>query len=228
MIRTTRMAALAAAFIVGAATAANAESVSLNIFAIPSEPVVSEVAAVSDELKSLGMETFYAEGHEVHATLYLTNYPEAAIDELKAAVQKLATGWQPFPLTAEGIEVTKSNWVFVGIKVTPELQRLADEAVLAAEPLRDHDIQAPEWMKNYPDKLPAFNRYGSPNVFMQFAPHFTLLASEKNPKLADFVTWAKANAPKATGEVVGIALGRADANGQITEVLGEYRFGASN
>jgi hypothetical protein len=42
-------------------------------------------------------------------------------------------------------------------------------------------------MKDYPAKLPAFERYGSPNVFMQFDPHLTLLANEASPALATYM-----------------------------------------
>ncbi|WP_260926406.1 hypothetical protein [Novosphingobium sp. 9] len=105
-----------------------------------------------------------------------------------------------------------------------ELQRLADLVTVTAEPLRDHDVKAPTWMSAYPAKLPAFERYGSPNVFMQFDPHLTLLANETNPKLADFVASAAATPPRASGTVEGIGMAVVDENGQIVKTLAEYRF----
>lgn len=218
--------AIMAATLFAAASPASAGSI--NVYAIPSGEIEDAVMAVSDKLAELGMESFPKSGHAIHATLYLTDYSDDAIADLKTTVEAIAADWSRFPLTARGIEVTPSNWVFVGIEKTNDLQRLADQVVLAAAPLRDQSVAAPAWMQNFPDKLPAFERYGSPNVFEQFSPHFTLLANEDSPNLQAFVAWAKEAKPTATGSVVGIGIGRADANGQIEEILAEYRFGGSN
>jgi hypothetical protein len=95
---------------------------------------------------------------------------------------------------------------------------------LAAEPYRDHTISPPGWMRDYPAKLPAFERYGSPNVFMQFDPHLTLLANETKPGLADFMAGPEKNQPETTGQVEGIGIAVVDGNGQIVKTLAEYRF----
>jgi 2'-5' RNA ligase len=226
MTRSFLSTALAAVAVVAAASAASAGSV--NVYAIPSGEIRDTVIAVSGKLAELGMEAFARTGHEIHATLYLTDYSDEALPDLKATVETIAAGWSAFPLTTRGIEVTPSNWVFVGIDKTDALQRLSDQVVLAASPLRDTSVAAPAWMKNFPDKLPTFERYGSPNVFAEFSPHFTLLAGEESPKLGAFVEWAEEAKPTATGSVVGIGIGRADANGQISEILAEYRFGGTN
>jgi len=203
---------------------AAAASDSINVFAIPSDEIVAEVAKLSDTLAADGMETFYKKGRPVHATLYLTTYPGGSREAVVNAVEDLAVRGETFALKAEGIAVTKGNWVFFEMERSPELQRLADETVMALEGLRERDIQPPGWVANYPNKLEAFKRYGSPNVFQNFQPHFTLLASEENPKLADFAKAMAANPPKADGDIVGIGVGIADEMGQITEVLAEYRF----
>ena len=104
---------------------------SLNIFAVPSKAIVQEVAQQSDTLASLGMQTFYKKGHRVHATLYLTSYPADAVDSVKAAVQQIAAKTSVFPLEVKGIEVTRSNWVFLQVVRSARLQRLADEVTLA-------------------------------------------------------------------------------------------------
>lgn len=226
MIRSSLSTLIAAVALVAAASTVSAASI--NVYAIPSGEIEDTVIAVSDKLAELGMEAFPKMGHPIHATLYLTDYPDGALADLQATVETIAAGWSPFPLTARGIEVTPSNWVFVGIEKTNDLQRLSDQVVLAAAPLRDQSVAAPAWMQNFPDKLPAFERYGSPNVFAQFSPHFTLLANADSPDLETFVAWAKAAEPAATGTAVGIGIGRADANGQIVEILAEYRFADRN
>ncbi|WP_395331382.1 2'-5' RNA ligase family protein [Novosphingobium sp. BL-8H] len=199
------------------------DTVSIDIYAIPSQPIVDAVAQASRDLGKRGMSTFFAQGQAAHVTLYLTRYPASAEPQLKAAVAKVAEGCKSFPLAIEGSERTASNWVFLSVVRSAALQRLADEITLAAEPFRAHDVTPPAWMREYPAKLPAFERYGSPNVFMQFEPHLTLLANETNPGLAAFMADLERNPPKATGKVAGIGIGVVDANGQILKTLSEYR-----
>ena len=198
--------------------------VSVDIYAIPSPEIVAEVARASDELGKLGMKTFHARGQAVHATLYLTQYPASALPRLKRAVASLARAHRPFSLIVDGAQRSPTNWLFLRIAPSAALQRLADETTLAAEPLRDHDLAPPAWMKDYPAKLPAFERYGSPNVFMQFDPHLTLLANETSPALASYMAKAAQQPPRAQGQVRGIGIALVDANGQIMQVLAEYRF----
>lgn len=200
------------------------DTVSIDIYAIPSKPVVEAVARASKDLARHGLTSFYAQGHAVHATLYLTQYPAGAEPQLKAAIAKLAKGRAGFPLIVGGTEKTASNWLFLGVRRSGDLQRLADLVTLAAEPYRDHTISPPGWMRDYPAKLPAFERYGSPNVFMQFEPHLTLLANETKPGLADFMAGPERNQPETTGQVEGIGIAVVDGNGQIVKTLAEYRF----
>jgi 2'-5' RNA ligase len=200
------------------------DTVSIDIYAIPSRPVVEAVAHASSDLARHGLTTFYAQGHAVHATLYLTQYPVGAEPQVQAAVAKLARGRAAFPLIVGGTEKTASNWLFLGVRRSADLQRLADLVTLAAEPYRDHSVSPPGWMRDYPAKLPAFERYGSPNVFMQFDPHLTLLANETKPGLADFMAGPEKNQPETTGQVEGIGIAVVDGNGQIVKTLAEYRF----
>ncbi|MDR6511612.1 2'-5' RNA ligase [Novosphingobium capsulatum] len=206
------------------ALAAPADKVSIDIYAIPSRPIVAAVDQASADLAQLGMTTFRQRGQAVHATLYLTQYPASALPRLKATIARLARGHKRLPLAIDGTERTPTNWLFLRVVHTPALQRLADEVTLAAEPLRDHDLAPPAWMKDYPAKLPAFQRYGSPNVFMQFDPHLTLLANEANPALATYMTKTGQQPPRAQGEVDGIGIALVDANGQIVRTLAEYHF----
>lgn len=198
--------------------------VDIDIYAIPSRPVVDAVAGVSERLDREGMTSFYARGHAVHVTLYLTRYPASAEPRLKAAVAALARRARAFPLSVEGLERTPSNWLFVRVKRSDELQRLADTVTLGAEPWRDRAAAPPAWMAAYPAKLPAFERYGSPNVFMQFDPHLTLLANETSSRLDAFMAAGGRDAPAVTGRVEGLGIGIVDANGQVVRTLAEYRF----
>lgn len=202
------------------------QTVSIDIYAIPSAPIVETVARVSKDLAARGMTSFYAQGHAVHATLYLTQYPPSAQPALIAAIARLAKGRAPFPLRLHGLERTASNWLFLDVERSAQLQRLADLVTLAAEPLRDHAIAPPGWMRDYPAKLPAFERYGSPNVFMQFEPHLTLLANENNPALSAFLSESGKTLPNTSGAVEGLGIAIVDSNGQIVKTLAEFRFTA--
>lgn len=199
------------------------DRLSVDIYAIPSQSIVDAVETTSADLAARGMRTFRAQGYPAHVTLYLTQYPASAMPALKAAVAKATKACRTIPLSVTGLERSASNWLFLKVDRTAALQRLADEITLAAEPLRSHDLTAPAWIHEYPAKLPAFERYGSPNVFMQFDPHLTLLANEANPNLGAYMADAAARPPRTAGLVTGIGLGVVDSNGQLVKTLAEYR-----
>ena len=52
------------------------------------------------------------------------------------------------------------------ILLSPQLQHLADEVAVAANPYRAVNDQPPGWVEKHPEKLKAFERYGSSNVFI--------------------------------------------------------------
>ncbi|ALQ54335.1 Signal peptide-containing protein [Pseudoalteromonas issachenkonii] len=201
-----------------------AKSVSINVFAIPSSPIVELMATTSNELAKQQITTFYQQGLPVHATLYLTDYPQEAQNEIKQVVERIVKKHQPFEIKANGFSVSASNWAFIDLEKSYQLQRLADEVTLKLEPLRDHQAPVPSWVKHYPNKLVAFERYGSPNVFQNFQPHLTLLANEQNPTLAAFNKVMQAEPPQAQGEIIGIGIGISDQFGQQKQVIAKYFF----
>ena len=203
-----------------------AKSLSINVFAIPSKPIVELVANTSDKLATHQITTFYQQGLPVHATLYLTDYPLEAQNEIKQMVERIAKEHQSFEIKANRFSVSPSNWAFINLEKSYQLQRLADEITLKLEPLRDHQAPVPSWVKHYPNKLVAFERYGSPNVFQNFQPHLTLLANEKNPALALVQKALHAEPPQAQGKIIGIGIGVSDQFGQQKEILAKYFFDA--
>lgn len=209
-----------------ASSISHAKSISINVFAIPSKPIIELMAKTSDELAKQKMTTFYQQGLPVHATLYLTDYPLAAQNAIKQVVERIVKKHQPFEIKANGFSVSASNWAFINLEKSYHLQRLADEVTLKLEPLRDHQAPVPSWVKHYPNKLVAFERYGSPNVFQNFQPHLTLLANEQNPNLALINKAMQADPPQAQGEIIGIGIGISDQFGQQKQVIAEYFFNA--
>lgn len=200
------------------------ENLQIDVFAIPSSPIEKLVAHTSGILKKQGMTTFYEKGMPVHATLYLTEFPKSALTKIKQAVHQIAKRHQTIPLVAHGLTVTKGNWAFINLNWSKSLQRLTDQVTLAIEPYRYPTPTLPNWVKKYPNKLTAFKRYGSPNVFQNFQPHLTLLAAQKNPKLHTFYQQMQLHPPYAKGKVVGLGIGIADKWGQQKVILAKYMF----
>ena len=201
---------------------------SIDVFAIPSQPIVDLVKKTSDQLNDYGMTSFYRQGKPIHITLYLSTFDQAKEKNIQKIVSQLAEKYHALPISAKGFTVTKGKWVFINVDNSTELQRLADEVTLAIEPLRNKNSPIPDWVANYPNKKAAFERYGSPNVFQNFAPHLTLLAEENSPELINFSRMMTTQQPKAQGAVIGIGVGITDKWGQQKKILGEYLFTHTN
>lgn len=206
------------------ATENETANLTINVFAIPSQPIIQLVNKTSDELQKLGMHSFFAQHIPVHATLYLTDFPPDAKALIKQRIEQIAQHYQAFAIEANGASITQGNWVFIDLDWNKTLQRLADDVTLSIEPLRITEPALPDWVKHYPTKLQAFKRYGSPNVFQNFEPHLTLLAAETDPKLADFAQHIQTHPPQASGQIIGIGIAVVDQWGQPQEVLARYLF----
>ncbi|WP_174905294.1 hypothetical protein [Legionella gratiana] len=77
-----------------------------------------------------------------------------------------------------------------------------------------------------PEKRKAFLRYGSPNVFFEYSPHFTLMAKHfRNPSQAKQFQNEMSqliqsyNFPKILTQSSVIAMGYVDSFGQITQEI---------
>jgi 2'-5' RNA ligase len=215
---------IAFVMLLGTSPWAIANNISINVFAIPSQPIIDLMQRTSDALKLQGLTSFYAQGKPVHVTLYLTEYERGSEAAIKRIVAKIAQQQQAFAITAEGFTVSKGNWAFINVAHSAALQKLADEVVLALSPLRDKSAALPDWAKSYPNKVLAFKRYGSPNVLQNFQPHLTLLANESSPQLTRFKQHMQAQPPAAQGQIIGIGIGIADHLGQQQQVIAEYFF----
>ncbi|CAG9001243.1 MAG: hypothetical protein CENE_03261 [Candidatus Celerinatantimonas neptuna] len=200
------------------------QNLSIDIFAIPSSNIEKLVAQTSNTLKQHGMTTFYDKGMPVHTTLYLSEFSKNEIDKIKQIIHQISLRNRSIPLIANGLTVTKGNWVFINLTWSKALQRLADKVTLAVEPYRFPTPNLPDWVKKYPNKLAAFKRYGSPNVFQNFQPHLTLLAAERNPNLQLVKQQMLSKPPYAKGRIIGLGIGIADQWGQQKKILTEYMF----
>ncbi|NLM18087.1 MAG: DUF1045 domain-containing protein [Candidatus Riflebacteria bacterium] len=193
-------------------------SLKINVFAVVSPNLENAAKDVSADLYDReNIETFYLRGYQLHCTLYMTRYPEDAAEKVERFVKLLAQNKTSFPIETSGLEITSGDWFFLNIKTNQELQRLCDATVKLLAHMRLPSDYVPTWAQNMPEKVECITKYGSPNVYSQFNPHLTLLASTDGETLKRFysaVSHKYYNQPLA-GEVVGIGYGIADKDGQM-------------
>lgn len=203
---------------------ANAQNVSYNVFLIPSTTATAAVKNISHQLKNEQLDSLYSQHYLPHITLYLTEYPQKSLDLIESKVKQLTTQFHPFNITLDKIERTKGDWLMLNVEDNRELQHLADSITVTLEPLRATNPSLPDWVLKYPEKLASFKRYGSPNVFAQFQPHFTLLPKSDGEKLDTFMQKYGQSFKPTTTQVIGIGIAQPDTNGQAKKVLATYFF----
>ncbi len=183
----------------------------------------------------------FLEQHPLHITLYMTEYPADQIEAIRQRVAELARE-NPAPTMKTGsIVLGGGNYVMLDIAHQPEkagnsaLQNLSDHLVLQLQPLRDLNASMPSWAANMPVKAKAFRIYGSPSVFFEYEPHFSLIAKkfsnnqeEKRFRL-EMEKWIQSYSfPAIPLQATAIAIGKVNSFGQITEELASYPFAASS
>lgn len=219
---------LTIALIAAAAGQAQAEIREYNIFAVPSAAIEAQVAETAGALGAYGLESFHARGFVTHATLYLTAFPQAHVEEVRAIVAEIAAQTAPFPMRIDGYDLTPGNWLFLKIEENAALRALSDRVVEAVAHLRDPAYAVPGWVRGNAAKEAVFEAWGSPNVFGEFGPHLTQLAAEDDPALQRFLAEHDDDRrPVAEGAVVGIGFAPVNPMGQARsgdEVI--WRFGA--
>lgn len=192
----------------------------INVFAVVSDNIsdaFTRAATLLNEEEQL--ESFPLQGFQVHCTLYMTQYPEGMKDEVLAKVKDLSEKVAEFEINTTGLEITDGDWFFLNLDRNRNLQTLSDNVVELLSGMRIKSNFIPEWAKNNPNKVEYISKYGSPNVYDEFNPHLTFLAKSDAEKLRNFVNkHAKSDfAGTISGRVVGIGVGIADKNGQISE-----------
>lgn len=179
--------------------------------------VQDKVQNIAHMLDTVGVDSLYKQDYVVHLTLYLTDYNNDKLPQIKAVVDKLAAQTKPFKVKFNGIHATGGNWLMLDAEKSTTLQALADEATNALLPLRDTNAPIPNWAKNLPAKVKSFQQYGSPNVFQNFDPHITLTTPANKIALSQFFR-AYPFAP-FSGTVKGIGITAPNALGQAKTVI---------
>lgn len=217
----------------------------INVYLKFNDPALARVVSqFNNYLETKGIFNKYQlrpflDKHPLHLTLFLASYPDDRLGDLKQAVAALARRWGPIKLKTTTIFLTKSNYVMLDIDNNRQangqnslLQQLSDETVMRLSGLRDLNAAIPLWAESIPEKRRAFTIYGSPNVFFEYNPHFSLMAAVwRDPLQA--ISFQKEITqlidsypfPKLRTGSMAIALGYVDSFGQITEELASFPLG---
>jgi hypothetical protein len=177
----------------------------------------------------------FLDQHPLHITLYLAAFTDDHIPMIKERVAEIAAHSTPVPIKTTKLVVTEGNYVMLDLdnnqikgKNLP-LQQLSDLITLNLNLLRDTDAKIPDWAQSIPGKRKAFERYGSPNVFFEYSPHFSLMAKvfsdstqakqfqQEMAMLIDQYPF-----PESITTSFAIGIGYVNAFGQITEELAVY------
>ncbi len=173
------------------------------------------------------------DNHPLHITLYLTQYSLKNTKHLINYIKKLSQQFHAFTIKAQYLTATPSGYVMLQIKPQPYLQHLSDTVVRSVNHLRDPLANVPCWAAHNPQKISSFKQYGSPNVFTNYAPHFTFLAPNKtysvqeenqlNQRLINSIAQFNQKHPTAIEATVSaVAIGIADEQGQIIQELASF------
>lgn len=197
-------------------------NVNYNVFVRLDSNAEKTVKEISDELKKIGINSLYSEGYVVHNTLYLTEYKKEALPKIKEIVDNLAKVMKPLEIEFYRIRKTGGNWLMLDAKNTLELQQLTDLATIRLNKYRAIDAEVPSWAKNIPAKAASFKEFGSPNVFMNYDPHITLLTPKDSSKIDMFMNHYSFKPFKAKIKSIGVAevdgLGQAQSKNVLYEV----------
>jgi len=113
-----------------------------------------------------------------HITLYLTDFLDSNINALIETVRKLLPSLCSCLITMSQ-PVVSGSYLLWNTEKSSCFQALSDKIVLATYQLRNLNQSLPDWVNSMPDPprsemIWLFNKYGSPTVFDQFAPHITV------------------------------------------------------
>ena len=197
-------------------------NVNYNAFVIMDNNAKENVENISKGLKEAGIDSLYSKGYAIHMTLYLTEYKPESLKKIKEVVNKIAKETKPFDVNFYRLRKTGGNWFMLDAENNGIIQGLADEVTVRLNKYRATDAKVPDWAKSIPEKVKSFNLYGSPNVFMNFDPHITLLTPEDPAKIDTFTS--KYNFKPFKAKVIGIGIAQVDDLGQAKDIIYSVKF----
>lgn len=203
--------------------------VSIDVFVKCSPNVEETIKTFNENMSSKGLVTKYnlkpfLENHPVHLTLYLTDYDIKEFGKIKEYVKSIAQNTKKFPIETTNYTLSAGNWILLGVDKNNQLQNLSDNVISKLNALRYKGSEVPSWAMSIPAKKESFEKYGSPNAFSQFDPHFSVLAADitkENQKSfsSDINSIIGAsNIKPMTAQIEAIGIGFTDSYGQVTKV----------
>ncbi|VEG91295.1 2'-5' RNA ligase family protein [Legionella spiritensis] len=224
---------------------------SINVYLIAEQPAIYQtIADFNRFLKNEGLLdnyqiTPFLKSRPIHVTLYLTEYRDDKLARIIRQVEILSRRWSPIDITATEFFVTAGNYVMLDITLPKQpdgsnnkLRQLSDDSVFRLHPLRDFNARIPDWAQAIPAKREAFERYGSPNVFFEFAPHISIMAKtfqdtataeafqKKTDALINKYRHTNPHQP-VTFTAATIGVGYTDDFGQVTREIVRFRLSKS-
>lgn len=171
----------------------------------------------------------FIEKYPLHVTLYLTHYQEEQIPRIINKIHRIAKHQKPLSLSTNHFIAKNSGYVMLTVKNNPNLNQLNRLVLNSLVNLRDKKALIPGWAAQDPVRQQLFHRYGSPNVFTYFNPHFSLFdpksLSMKQRKslyktLQRLITHFSQTHPMQTNiTAYAIGIGIVDEQGQIIKEL---------
>ncbi|ASQ44832.1 2'-5' RNA ligase family protein [Legionella clemsonensis] len=218
--------------------AARSNSQSVNVY-LKFSPDNNALKLIKDFNRYLGKNKIFSHyrltpflvAHPLHLTLYLTNYNPKHLPQISQRIQRIAKQTKPIIVKTGKIEISSSRYTMLSISNSKPLQALSNKVVIQLMAFRDQRTPIPSWVKNNAAKRLSFLRFGSPNVFANFSPHFSIFAadhltSKDAKKLQEALTplLNQFNSKKSAldAQAIAIGIGLADAQGQIMQEL--YAF----
>lgn len=180
--------------------------------------------------------------YPLHTTLYLTDFPQKNLKSVSQRVRQLANQTAPFTIRTAHLSIGNGNYVMLDVSSPSllnrqhnQLQNLSDAVVEQLHDLRNKQARIPDWAKHDARKRQSFAHYGSPNVFSEFSPHFTLMAKqfpskqineEFNQTLRALITDYQKRYPNQHLwiQATGIGIGYVNQYGQITQEIASFKF----
>jgi hypothetical protein len=176
----------------------------------------------------------FIDRYPLHTTLYLAEYSQAQVGRVMHRLDSLLPFCRTFSTKLGHLTYSTSGYLMWSVEFDGEplkssaMQRCSDYATLSLSTLRDRGAPIPPWASKIPSKRKAFERYGSPNIFFELSPHFSLFAAHLNSEQQkknlsdDMSTWLSKYTPLYSElklKITQICVGTANKVGQIEKVL---------
>lgn len=147
----------------------------LNVVLIPTPAVAAQARRLSAAIAKEDGFFMLDPAHSPHISLYMSDYPAAAVSRIRQALMQALKGSRPCALRARSLRRTKRGYVEVRFARTKELGALQERIIAALNPLRENVHAHRENLRQFSAAGRRNTRaFGYPAVGKEFSPHLTL------------------------------------------------------